>query len=55
MTVTTRVARGPVHAAKLRLAASSVAPVASSYERSLRPREACFSRPGTTIDSRGDL
>jgi hypothetical protein len=55
MTVTTRAARGPVRAAKLRLAASSVAPVASSYERSLRPSEACFSRPGTTIDPRGDL
>jgi hypothetical protein len=55
MTATTRAARGPVHAAKLRLAASSVAPVACGYERSLRPCEACFSRPGTTIDSRGDL
>ena len=30
-------------AAKLRAAASSVAPVASSYERSLRPSIACFS------------
>jgi hypothetical protein len=55
MTVTSRPARGPVHAAKLRLAASSGAPVACGYERSLRPGEACFSRPGTTIDSRGDL
>ena len=55
MTVNSLAAGGPVRAAKQRLAASSVAPVASGYERSLRPCEACFSRPGTTIDSRGDL
>jgi len=36
-------------AAKLRQAASSVAPVASGYERSLRPTLACFSRPEDTI------
>jgi hypothetical protein len=34
--------------AKLRAAASSVAPVASGYERSLRPCIACFSGCETT-------
>ena len=41
-------------AAKRRLAASSVAPVASSYEHSLRPCDARFSRPESTICSEGD-
>jgi hypothetical protein len=41
-------------AAKLRQAASSVAPVASGYERSLRPCLACFSRPESTIYPKGD-
>jgi hypothetical protein len=36
-------------AATLRLAASSVAPVASGYERSLRPCEAGVSRAPSTI------
>jgi hypothetical protein len=34
--------------AKLRAAASSVAPVASGYEHSLRPCIACFSGPEST-------
>ena len=41
-------------AAKLRLAVSSVAPVASGYERSLRPCEARFSRPAGAICSESD-
>ena len=41
-------------AANGRLAASSVAPVASGYERSLRPCDATFSRPESTICSKGD-
>jgi len=41
-------------AAKRRLAASSVAPVASGYERSLRACEARFSRPESTICLKGD-
>jgi hypothetical protein len=41
-------------AAKRRLAASSVAPVASGYERSLRPCDARFSRLASTICSEGD-
>jgi len=41
-------------AAKRRHASSSVAPVASSYERSLRPGLTCFSRPESTICSEGD-
>jgi len=40
-------------AAKRRLASSSVAPVASGYERSLRPSEACFSRLQHTICNGG--
>jgi len=36
-------------AAKRRHASSSVAPVASGYERSLRPSLACFSRPERAI------
>jgi hypothetical protein len=49
-----RAPRTPGAAAKLRLAASSVAPVASGYERSLRPCEACFSRPMSTRVTAGD-
>jgi hypothetical protein len=49
-----RLSRAPRGAATLRLAASSVAPVASGYERSLRPCEAGVSRPGRTIQSKGD-
>jgi hypothetical protein len=41
-------------APKRRLALSSVAPVASGYERSLRSREACFSLPAGVICSKGD-
>ena len=41
-------------AAKLRLASSSVAPVASGYERSLRPCEAGFSRPEDAACSKDD-
>jgi len=48
---TFRTARG---AATLRLGASSVAPVASGYERSLRPSEAGVSRPGVTACTGGD-
>jgi hypothetical protein len=51
----------PVHpshtlgtAAKLRLAASSLATVASGYERSLRRCGACFSRPESAICADGD-
>jgi hypothetical protein len=41
-------------AAKLRLAASSVASVASGYERSLRPCDASFSHLASTIRIGGD-
>jgi len=41
-------------AATLALAASSVAPVAYGYERSLRPCETGVSRPATTSCSAGD-
>jgi hypothetical protein len=41
-------------AAKRRLAASSVAPVASGYERFLRPCDGRFSRPASAICSGGD-
>jgi hypothetical protein len=46
--------RTPQTAAKRRLAASSVAPVTSGYERSLPPCETRFSRLGSTIRSGGD-
>ena len=46
--------RTPQTAAKRRLAVSSVAPVASGYERSLRPCEARFSRLESTICSGGN-
>jgi hypothetical protein len=41
-------------AAKRRHASSSVAPVASGYEGSLRPSLACFSPAQSTIYSEGD-
>ena len=41
-------------AANRRLAASSVAPVASGYERSLRPCETWFSRRQSTSPAKGD-
>jgi hypothetical protein len=41
-------------AANLRQGASSVAPVASGYERSLRPSLAWFSRPQSTRATKGD-
>jgi len=41
-------------AAKLRIAASSVAPVAAGYDRSLRPCAACFSPAASTISTDGD-
>ena len=48
------VSRVRQHAAKLRLAASSVALVAAGYERSLRPCDAGFSRLANTIHTEGD-
>jgi hypothetical protein len=54
MTAPSRAFRTRQGAAKLRLAASSVAPVASGYERSLRPCEAGFSRLASTACTRGD-
>jgi hypothetical protein len=48
--------RARIHlgAAKRRLATSSVAPVASGYEPSLRPYDARFSRAVNAISSGGD-
>jgi hypothetical protein len=46
--------RTPRVAAKRRLAASSVAPVTSGYERPLRPGDARFSLPVSTICLGGD-
>ena len=54
MATDSRMSRTLLHAAKLRLAASSVAPVASGYERSLRPCEPGFSRPEGTIHTEGN-
>jgi hypothetical protein len=54
MAVASLTPRIPREAAKRHLAASSVAPVASGYERSLRPGEARFSPPGNAICSGGD-
>ena len=51
---TFRVSRTLRGAANLRLGASSVAPVASGYERSLRPSQAWFSRPQSTRATKGD-
>jgi len=50
-----RPARTRIAAAKLRITASSVAPVASGYERSLRPSAACFSPAASTICKECDL
>jgi hypothetical protein len=55
MPAPSRVARTRQGAAKLALAASSVAPIASGYERSLRPFERGFSRLASTIATGGDL
>jgi len=55
MTAPSRVARTRQGAAKLALGASSVAPVASGYEHSLRPSECVFSRLASTIATGGDL
>jgi len=49
-----RTSRTRQGAATLRLAASSVAPVAYGYERSLRPSEAGVSRLARTICPGGD-
>jgi hypothetical protein len=53
-TATFRLPRTRQGAAKLRLAASSVAPVAYGCERSLRPCEPGFSRLASTIQTKGD-
>ncbi len=55
MTAPSRVLRTRQGAAKLALAASSVASVASSYERPLRPCQTGFSRLAGTNPTRGDL
>ena len=55
MTLASRTPRTRQLAAKLRLAASSVAPVASGYERSLRPCQAGFSPLAGTIRTGGEL
>ena len=54
MAVTSRATRARQRAAKLRLAASSVAPVAFGYERSLRLCDAGFSRLANTRVTGGD-
>jgi hypothetical protein len=54
MTAPSRVLRTRQGAAKLTLAASSVASVASSYEHSLRPCQSDFSRLAGTNPTRGD-
>ncbi len=50
----TRVARTLRGAANLHQGASSVAPVASGYERSLRPSLAWFSRPQSALVTGGN-
>ncbi len=55
MTATFRASRTRQGPATRRLGASSVAPVASGYERSLRPSETGVSRLARTIDPKGDL
>ena len=55
MTASSRVLGTRQGAAKLALAASSVASVASSYEHSLRPCQSGFSRLAGTNPTRGDL
>ena len=54
MAAPTCVSRTRQGAAKLALAAFSVAPVASGYECSLRPFERGFSRLASTIVTGGD-
>jgi hypothetical protein len=54
LATTLRVPRTRRGAANLALAASSLAPVASGYDRSLRPCEAGFSRPSGTPATKGD-
>jgi hypothetical protein len=54
MAAPSRVSRTRQGAAKLALAASSVAPVASGYERSLRPCQSGFSRLAGTSPTGGD-
>ena len=46
--------RDSLRAAMRRHASSSVASVASGYERSLRPSLACISRQAATICNEGD-
>jgi hypothetical protein len=55
MTASSRVLRTRQGAAKLALAASSVASVASSYEHSLRPCQSGFWRLAGTNRTRGVL
>jgi hypothetical protein len=55
MTAPSRVPRTRQGAAKLALAASSVASVASSYEHSLRPCHSGFSRLASTSPTEGGL
>jgi hypothetical protein len=54
MAAPSRVSRTRQGAANLGLAASSVAPVASGYERSLRPCQTGFSRLASTSAAGGD-
>jgi hypothetical protein len=54
MTAPSRVLRTRQGAAKLALAASSVGPVASGYEPSLRPSQSGFSRLAGTSPAGGD-
>jgi len=55
MTAALAASRTLQRAAKRRHASSSVAPVASGYEHSLRPSLACFSRLEDTICDEGGL
>jgi len=55
MTATFLLPRTRQGAATLALAPSSVAPVASGYERSLRPCESGVSRLPSTIQTKGGL
>jgi hypothetical protein len=55
MTAPSRVSRTRQGAAKLALAASSVASVAFSYEHSLRPCQSGFSRLASTSPTGGGL
>jgi hypothetical protein len=54
MAAPARVPRTRQDAATLALAASSVAPVASGYERSLRSCQSGFSQLASTIPAGGD-